>query len=101
MRHNNLTLGIGMNKIDLLTGFVIGILVSILGSYLFITLFTEFDFINGIKIMKFEGKLGKIITLGSILDLAAFGILLKSNKELMARGVILAVIIMTLVSLFI
>ena len=101
MRHNNLILGIGMNKIDLLTGFVIGILVSILGSYLFITLFTEFDFINGIKIMKFEGKLGKIITLGSILDLAAFGILLKSNKELMARGVILAVIIMTLVSLFI
>ena len=101
MRHNNLTLGIVMNKIDLLTGFVIGILVSILGSYLFITLFTEFDFINGIKIMKFEGKLGKIITLGSILDLAAFGILLKSNKELMARGVILAVIIMTLVSLFI
>lgn len=101
MRHNNLILGIGMNKIDLLTGFVIGILVSILGSYLFITLFTEFDFINGIKIMRFEGKLGKIITLGSILDLAAFGILLKLNKELMARGVILAVIIMTLVSLFI
>ncbi len=90
-----------MNKIDLLTGFVIGILVSILGSYLFITFFTAFDFINGIKIMRFEGKLGKIITLGSILDLVAFGILLKLNKELMARGVILAVIIMTLVSLFI
>ncbi|MFV8376431.1 hypothetical protein [Flavobacterium sp. LB1P71] len=90
-----------MNKIDLLTGFVIGVLASILGSYLFITFFTEFDFINGISTMKSEGKLGKIITLGSILDLAAFGILLKLNKELMARGVILAVIIMTLVSLFI
>ena len=51
--------------------------------------------------MRFEGKLGKIITLGSILDLVAFGILLKLNKELMARGVVLAVIIMTLVSLFI
>ncbi|MFV5693880.1 hypothetical protein ACM55G_00375 [Flavobacterium sp. LB3P122] len=101
MRHNNLTLGIGMNKIDLLTGFIIGILASLLGSYLFITLFTEFDFINGMHIMKSEGKLGKIITLGSILDLVAFGILLKLNKELMARGVILAVIIMTLVSLFI
>jgi hypothetical protein len=101
MRHNSLILGIGMNKIDLLTGFVIGILTSLLGSYLFITFFTDFDFINGIKIMRFEGKLGKIITLGSILDLGAFGILLKLNKELMARGVVLAVIIMTLVSLFI
>ncbi|MFV5699589.1 hypothetical protein ACM55H_14570 [Flavobacterium sp. ZT3R17] len=90
-----------MNKIDLLTGFIIGILASILGSYLFITFFTDFTFINGIKIMRFEGKLGKIITLGSILDLVAFGILLKLNKELMARGVVLAVIIMTLVSLFI
>ncbi|MFV5691108.1 hypothetical protein ACM55K_03690 [Flavobacterium sp. LT1R49] len=101
MLHNNLTLGIGMNKIDLLTGFVIGILASLLGSYLFITFFTEFDFMNGMYTMKSEGKLGKIITLGSILDLVAFGILLKLNKELMARGVILAVIIMTLVSLFI
>lgn len=101
MRHNNLTPGIGMNKIDLLKGFIIGIIASILGSYLFIILFTDFDFINGIKIMQFEGKLGKIITLGSILDLAVFGILLKLNKDLMARGVVLAVIVMTLVSLFI
>ena len=101
MQHKNLTPGIGMNKTDLLIGFIIGIIASILGSYLFITFFTDFDFINGIKIMRFEGKLGKIITLGSILDLVAFGILLKLNKELMARGVVLAVIIMTLVSLFI
>ena len=101
MRHNNLILGNGMNKIDLLTGFIIGIIASILGSYIFIRFFTDFDFINGMQIMKSEGKLGKIITLGSILDLVAFGILLKLNKELMARGVILAVIIMTILSLFI
>lgn len=101
MQHNNLILGIGMNKIDLLTGFVIGILASFLGSYLFITFFTEFAFVDGMYTMKSEGKLGKIITLGSILDLVAFGILLKLNKDLMARGVILAVIIMTLASLFI
>lgn len=90
-----------MNKTDLLIGFIIGILASILGSYLFITFFTNFDFINGMYAMKSEGKLGKIITIGTILDLAAFGILLKLDKELMARGVILAVIIMTLVTLFI
>ncbi len=101
MLHNNLIPGIGMNKIDLLTGFIIGILASILGSFIFITFFTDYTFFGGIQVMKFEGKLGKIITLGSILDLVAFAILLKLNKELMARGVVLAVIILTVLSLFV
>ncbi len=89
-----------MNKIDLLIGFLIGILASVLGSYLFITLFTNFDFITGIETMKSEGKLGKLITLGSILDLVAFGILLKLNQEIRARGVVLAVISITIITLF-
>jgi hypothetical protein len=90
-----------MNKIDLLTGFLIGILASVLGSFIFITFFTDYSFLGGMQIMRFEGKLGKIITLGSILDLVAFAILLKLNKELMARGVVLAVIILTVISLFV
>jgi hypothetical protein len=89
-----------MNKIAIVIGFAIGILASILGSYLFITLFTHFDFIAGVESMKSEGKLGKLITLGSILDLVAFGILLKMNKEIMARGVVLAVIVIAILTLF-
>ena len=100
MRYNNLTPGNGMNKTDLLIGFAIGIIASIIGSYLFITFFTAYDFMAGIESMKSEGKLGKLITLGSILDLVAFGILLKMNKDLMARGVVLAVIIIAIVTLF-
>jgi hypothetical protein len=89
-----------MNKKEIVTGFFIGILASILGSYLFITLFTNFDFVSGIQIIKSEGKLGKIITLGSILDLIAFAVLLKLNKEIIARGVILAVISITILTFF-
>lgn len=100
MPHKNLILGNGMNKIDLLKGFMIGILASILGTFIFIQLFTNYTFIYGIQIMKFEGKLGKLITLGTILDLIIFSILLKLNKELMARGVVLAVIIITILTLF-
>lgn len=88
-----------MNKIDLLKGFVIGVLASILGSYLFISFFTNYTFMAGLEIMKSEGKIGKIITLGTVLDLVAFAILLKINKELMARGVILAVIVLSLFSI--
>lgn len=88
-----------MNKIDLLTGFIIGILASFLGSFIFITFFTNFSFIAGIHIMKSQGHLGKVITLGSILDLIAFGILLHFNKEIMARGVVLALITMAVLTL--
>jgi hypothetical protein len=89
-----------MHKIDLLIGFIIGILASLLGMFLYITLIVQSDFITGIQSMKSEGHLGKIVTLGSILDLIAFGILLKINKELMARGVVLAVIMLTIITLF-
>jgi hypothetical protein len=90
-----------MNKKNLLLGFLIGIATTLLGSYLFITFFTEFKFIAGIQIMKSQGNLGKLITLGSILTLIAFGILLKMNKEIMARGVVLAVIALAILTLFI
>jgi len=90
-----------MNKTTILIGFALGILISILGSYLFITLFTDFDFITGIQTMKSEGKLGKLITLGTVLDLVTFGILLKMNKEMMARGVVLAVILIAIITLFV
>ena len=90
-----------MNKKDLLLGFLIGFATTLLGSYLFITLFTDFKFIAGIQILKSQGNLGKIITLGCILTLIAFGILLKMNKEMMARGVVLAVIVLAILTLFI
>jgi hypothetical protein len=89
-----------MTKIDLFIGFAIGIVVSILGSYLFITFFTGFDFMTGIQTMKSEGKLGKLITLGTILDLVVFATLLKFDKEIMARGVVLAVICIAIATLF-
>jgi hypothetical protein len=90
-----------MNKTDLFIGFLIGFATTFFGSYIFITFFTEFNFITGIEIMKSQGNLGKIITLGSILTLIAFGVLLKMNKETMARGVVLAVIIMAIITMFI
>jgi hypothetical protein len=90
-----------MDKKDLLIGFIIGIFTSLLGSYLFITFFTNFDISTGLQIIKDHGYLGKIVTLGTILDLPVFIILLKRNREFMARGVILAVIVLAISTLFI
>jgi hypothetical protein len=89
------------NKTSLLLGFVIGLITSFLGCFLFITIFTNYPFVTGIKLLHADGKLGKIITLGTVLDLIVFWALLKSYKEFMARGVILAVIILTIITLFV
>ncbi|CAM3557341.1 hypothetical protein [Flavobacterium chungbukense] len=86
---------------EIAIGFIIGIFTALLGSYLFITFFTTFDVSSGLQIIKEQGYLGKIITLGTLLDLAVFAILLKRNKEFMARGVILAVIVLAISTLIV
>jgi hypothetical protein len=90
-----------MNKLDLLYGFLIGIAASIIGSSIFIALFTDYTFTDGIAIMRMQGNLGKLITLGAILNLIVFFLLLHFKKELMARGVVLATIILTVVTLLV
>lgn len=90
-----------MKKIDLFYGLIIGLITSLIGSYLFIIAFTPYSFFGGIQILKFEGELGKIITIGTILNIGMFFGLLKYKKETMAKGIILALIVLTIVTLFI
>lgn len=90
-----------MRKIDLLYGTLIGFATCILGSYIFIAAFTEHPFLQGVQIMRMQGNLGKLLTLGAILSVVVFFILLKFNKDLMARGIILALIILSIFTIFI
>lgn len=90
-----------MNKIDLVYGALIAIAAAFLGSWLFIELATPYGLIEGIEIMNAKGSLGKVLTLGAIFDVIAFFVLLRYKKELMARGVILGMITLTIITLFI
>lgn len=89
-----------MNKMDLVWGILLGLVLAFLGCYWFVSFFTEYDFYTGIVFLKKQGFLGKLIAIGSLLDLVAFALLLKLNKELMARGIVLAVFILAIVTLF-
>lgn len=89
-----------MNKMDLFYGLALGFLVAFLGCFLFVTFFTEHDFLVGVQFLKAQGFLGKLIAIGSLLDLIVFAVLLKRNKELMARGVVLSVFVMAIATLF-
>ncbi len=90
-----------MNKLDLLYGFIIGIAMALLGAYLFIEVFTDYNYHYGLIIIRSNGDLGKLIALGAMINLGLFFILLKFKKDLMARGVVLATIILTLATLFV
>lgn len=90
-----------MIKKHLLFGFILGILSASAGCFLFIIIFTKVNFIEGLEQMKTQNLLGKVITLGCILNLVLFGILLKLNKEIMARGVVMSVIIIAIITILV
>ena len=89
-----------MKKIDLLYGVLIGIIAAALGVYLFLAFFTDYELLESFAILKTQGQLGKLIALGAILNLGVFFILLKLNKELMARGVVFVTLLLTILTLF-
>lgn len=88
-----------MKKSDLLIGALLGIVTSLLGSVLFILLFTTYGILDGLHFILASGKMGKLLTLGALLNLLLFFALLKWNKELMARGVVLGSIVLTILTL--
>lgn len=88
------------NKIHLLYGFLLGLVLSFVGAYLYVTLLTEFYFIEGVEIIKSQNNLGKLITLGAIPNLIAFFLLLKIKKDMWARGVVLATIALAISTVF-
>jgi uncharacterized membrane protein len=89
-----------MKKTDILIGVIIGFVATFLGTFLFFFCYTDYSFLEGVKGMKSQGYLGKVITLGAILNLVAFFVLLKINREIMARGVVLATLLLALITMF-
>ena len=89
-----------MNKLDLVKGIIIGLITTAIGTYTFIAMYTPWDFVLGIKMLKMQGHLGQVICLGSILNMIIFAVLYKKKKDLMAKGVILSVILLTILTLF-
>lgn len=89
-----------MNKIDLLKGIIIGLITTAIGTYAFISIYTPWDLVLGIKMLKTQGHLGQVICLSSILNMISFAVLYKKKKDLMAKGVILSVILLTILTLF-
>lgn len=88
-----------MKKIDLLLGLIIGLIAAFIGTYIALHYFTKQGFTEGFTIMKNAGMIGKVITLGAIPNLLLFFFMLKKNKDLMAKGIVLAMFLLVILTL--
>ncbi len=88
-------------KIDLFYGVLIAFAATLIGTWLLIAYFTDLGFVKGLQDLHAKDKLGKVIALGAALNIVAFFVLLNRKKEIMARGVVLGTIILTVVTLLV
>jgi len=85
-----------MHNNDLILGVLIGMTGALAGSFLFIALFTSYTLSDGIFIIRQSGQISKVVSLGALVNLAIFFGLLKIGKDVMAKGVLLSMFVITL-----
>lgn len=77
-------------KKDIFIGMIVGLIANGIGLFLAATLLGNGDDFNKvIKAASNEGFLGKLISLGAILNLIAFFVFIKRKQDYRARGVLL------------
>ena len=83
-----------MIKKDVFIGIIVGLIANMLGLFLAATFLGQGDdFMAVIKAATAEGFIGKLISLGAILNLIAFFIFIKRKQDYRARGVLLITVL--------
>ena len=79
-----------MIKKEVIIGMLVGLIANAIGLFFAATILGNGDdFITVIKAAVSEGFLGKLISLGAILNLVAFFVFIKKKQDYRARGVLL------------
>lgn len=85
---------------DILLGFLIGSCLTVLGAELYVRFFTNYDLFGNFDLIRKAGLLGRIVAIGSLLNLGIFTFFINRRDDYKARGCIFAVIIITLITQF-
>jgi uncharacterized membrane protein len=89
-------------KKDILIGIIIGLLTNTIGVLIFsfyIGTTQDRTLTNVLQTALAEGRLGKIMAIGAVLNLVAFFGLLRQGQDARARGVLLMTIAMAFVTM--
>ena len=79
-----------IEKKEIAIGFVIGLLATLAGFYIYVEFISPYPLEETFKVLKEEGLYGKVLGLAAIPNLFVFFIFLKKKQDLRARGVLLA-----------
>jgi len=82
-------------KIHILIGFIVSILTSIAGSYLYLEYGNSFSFEKNWEMMLQLKSQGTVLAYGALPNMALFFVFLKRKEEYKARGVIMGIILVT------
>ena len=83
-----------MIKKEIFIGFFVGLIANCIGLFISVLfLGNGEDIFIALKQSIDEGFFGKLVTIGAILNLAAFFIFIKKKQDYRARGVILATVL--------
>lgn len=87
-----------MKQTDFLFGFILGIATALAGTLLFLEFFTGSG-IRSIMTIKQLGLLGQVITIGSLLNIIVFFIMIWRKRDMMAKGIILATLTLAILTI--
>ena len=86
-------------KKEMLIGFLVALVATSFGCFLFIEFFSPLDFEKSLELIK-EGNLeGKILVLGAIANFFVFFVFLKKKQIYRARGVIMETFVIAFIVL--
>ena len=86
-----------MRTKEKLIGAVIGLVLTFIGMALFTLYFSESDLISSFKLLYYQNKLGSLISLGALLNLPAFFILIRRRDYQIAYGLVILLILLVVV----
>ena len=86
-----------MRNKEQLIGAIIGLVLTFIGMTLFTLYFSESDLISSIQLLYDQNKLGSLISLGALLNLPAFFVLIRRRDYQIAYGLVTVLILLVVV----
>ncbi len=87
-------------KKEIVIGFIVGILANIIGTLLYIVLFSDLSIEETFNAAVEQGHVGSLLALGAILNLLAFFGFLRIRRDSRAKGVLIATIVTAFIILY-
>lgn len=86
-------------KKEILIGFLVGILTTACGFYLYLEFFSTFSFNRSLALIHQQNLYAKVLGYAVIPNLAVFFLFIKKKQDYRARGVLMATILVALIIL--